>query len=188
MAKKKDILERTKDLLNDEERTMDTICSHISSGGSLIDLCETWDVRFGDITTWIRKEKSRRTRYDGALNDRTEWVRESVLLELKRIGTSDIRKLYDEDGNIKPVHEWPSDVAHFVSSIEQVEEFEGSGRDREQVGWVKKVKLWNKEKGLELLGKNLSMFVDRLDHSGTITLEDLVNQSREDDGEQGDKS
>jgi phage terminase small subunit len=115
------------------------------------------------------------------------WVKERVLLELKRIGEADIRKIFDEDGNIKPVHEWPNEVAAFVSSIETVEEFEGSGKDREQIGWNKKVKLWNKERALELLGKNIQMFTDKIEHSGKLTLEDLVNASWDKKKGEGDE-
>lgn len=33
-------------------------------------------------------------------------------------------------------------------------------------------------KGLELIGKHLKLFVDRLEHSGKLTLEDLLSEAR----------
>lgn len=172
---------RAKDLIDKGEETFKTICVHVASGGSLIDLCEMWAVRYGDMIAWIRSDKEMSRRYSDAMNDRGEWAKERILLELKRIGMADIRKIYNEDGSLKAVHEWPSEVAGFVASIETVEEFEGSGKDKEQVGWNKKVKLWNKERALELLGKNLHLFIEKVEHSGKLTLEDLVNATREDD-------
>lgn len=170
---------RLKALKEKPDETMRTICSHVASGGSLIDLCETWAVRYGDMIAWIREDKRRSHMYTDSTNDRTEWAKERFLLELKRIGLSDIRKIFKEDGSILPAHKWPSEVAAYVSSIEVVEEFEGSGKDKEQVGWNKKVKLWNKERALELLGKNLHLFMDKVEHSGKITLEELITASRD---------
>lgn len=183
-----DIKSREAKLMNNPDQTMTDICAHVASGGTLTELCETWGVRYGVIASWVREDRPRNTRLTDAMNDRSEWFREKIYSEFKRIGTSDIRKIYDKKGNILPVHEWPDDVASFVSSVEQEELFEGKGKDREQIGNVKKIKLWNKERALELIGKNIHMFVEQHTHSGKITLEELVNASREDeDGEQGDQ-
>ena len=178
---KKTIDERTKELQDDAAKTLLTICRHVASGGSLIDLCETWDVRYGDMVTWINDDKAKADQYNNALNSRNEWAKEAILLELRRIGMADIRKLYDDDGNLLEVTQWPAEVAKFVSSIEVSELFEGFGKEREHVGFVKKVKLWNKEKALELLGKNISMFNEHHTHSGKLTLEDLIHQSKDDE-------
>lgn len=157
--------ERLKDLVAKED-IMDTICSHVASGGSLIDLCETWEVRYGDMVAWVRKDRERSRRWVDAQNDRSEWARERILLELKRIGMADIRKVYNKDGSIKEPHEWPSEVASFISS-------------HEVNGDVQKLKFWSKEKALELLGKNLHLFVERVEHSGKLSLEELITAARE---------
>jgi phage terminase small subunit len=46
------------------------------------------------------------------------------------------------------------------------------GRGRRQT--VRKVKFWDKVKGLELLGKHLKLFTEKVEHSGSLTLEQLV--------------
>jgi len=175
----KSIEERTKELQQDPG-TMSIIYKHVANGGSLIDLCKTWDVNYCDMSEWVNDDKSRSDKYQAALQARNEWAKEAVLLEFRRIGLADIRKLYDEEGELLPVKEWPDEVASFVANIEVNELFEGSGKDREHVGYVKKVKLWNKEKSLELLGKNMSMFFENHKLSGNLTLEDIINKSRED--------
>ena len=48
---------------------------------------------------------------------------------------------------------------------------------------VTKVAFWSKEKGIELLGKHLSMFIEKHEHTGSLTLEDIVAGSRRKDGE-----
>lgn len=153
---------------------MDTICAHLAEGGTLITLAEAWDIPFGWISAWISADKDRGARYKAALNDRSEWVKEMLLHELRRVGFMDLRKLFDEDGKLKRPADWPAEVAHAISSVEVDELFEGRGNDRKSIGETKKIKLWDKIKSLELLGKNLTLFTEKVEHSGKITLEDLV--------------
>jgi phage terminase small subunit len=111
---------------------------------------------------------------------RVEVKQDEVLRELLRVAKADLRQLFDERGALKPVGEWPDEVAAFVSSIEVEELFEGRGEDREHVGQVRKVKLWPKVQALELLGKHLKLWVDRLEHAGETT--QVVRYEYPDDG------
>jgi hypothetical protein len=178
MAGKSEILQ---DLINDEQKTMHTICTHVASGGSLIDLCEVWGVEFGAISSWLRNDDTRNKRWQEAQLDRNEWVRETLLTELKKLSKSDLKKVVADDGSLLPVKDWPPEMSAAISSLEIVEEFEGKGKDKVQTGWNKKIKLWNKEKSLELLGKSISYFTENVKHSGTVTLEDIIAKSREPD-------
>jgi phage terminase small subunit len=99
---------------------------------------------------------------------------EAVLDELARVGFSDLRKAFSPDGGLLPVGEWPEDVARAISSVEVEELFEGSGKERQQVGWTKKVKLWPKTEALSLLGKNLKLFTDVID----VRVENMTNEER----------
>ena len=65
------------------------------------------------------------------------------------------------------------------ASVETDELYEGVGKEREQIGITRKVKLWEKTKSLELLGKNMRMFVERVDIGAGKTLEDLIVGSRD---------
>lgn len=180
----KDKTQRFDELIQDEAQMLRDICRHVASGGSLIEWCNIMQVYYADVSFWLRADKERSRMWEECQRDRGEWYKESILLELRRLSMSDIRKIFNEDGSILPAHEWPDDIASVISSIEAVEEFEGAGRDREQVGWNKKVKLWNKEKAIELLGKHIAMFTEHVHHTGQITLEDLVTASRESEDEQ----
>lgn len=97
-----------------------------------------------------------------------------ILNELAVVGFSDARKLFRDDGSLKPPNEWPDEIAGAVASVEVDELFEGSGRDRVQVGFTKKVKFWNKNEALSLLGKNLKLFGDVV----TIRLETMTDEER----------
>jgi phage terminase small subunit len=83
---------------------------------------------------------------------------EQIVREAACIAFSDIRKLFDENGKLKPIHELHEDVSAVIASIEVFEEFEGSGKDRRLSGYIKKIKLWDKNAALEKLFKHLGLF------------------------------
>lgn len=85
-----------------------------------------------------------------------------IVRELARIAFSDARLLYRVDGSLKAPHEWDDDTAAVIAGVEVFEEFEGRGKDRQQIGFTKKVKRWDKPKALELLGKHHAMFTDKV--------------------------
>jgi len=85
-----------------------------------------------------------------------------VLKELKKIGLSDIRNFYNSEGGLKNISELNAEDAAALSGVECDELFEGAGQDREQVGETKKIRLWDKLRALELMGKYLKMFGDNI--------------------------
>lgn len=95
-----------------------------------------------------------------ARSKRTQIDADRILQELARIGFSDIRTIFDDNGQIKEPKDWPDDIARCVASVEVLEEFEGTGKDRTWIGYTKKVKFWSKEKCLELMGKHKKLFTD----------------------------
>lgn len=104
---------------------------------------------------------------------------DQVLAELSRIGYTDIRSLFKDDGTIKDVKDWPEDLARAIASVEVVEEFIGLGPSRTWVGQTKKVKFWDKPRALELMGKHKALFPNKVEHSGKVTLEELVSGSQD---------
>jgi hypothetical protein len=174
--------ERTKRLLSDPN-LLDVICGHIANGGTLPSLCETWDVRFGDISNWIHENSERDERYRKALEDRGEWFKETIFNELKGIAVSDIRKLFNQDGSLKAPHEWDEEARRAVAGLEINELFEGSGNDRSQIGLSKKVKFQDRIRALELLGKSVSMFTEKHEVTGSLKLEDLLHKVNGDSDE-----
>jgi phage terminase small subunit len=60
---------------------------------------------------------------------------------------------FDDTGALKSPNNWPDDLAAVVASVETDELFEGSGEDRNQIGYTKKLKVWEKVKAIEALSK-----------------------------------
>lgn len=108
---------------------------------------------------------------------------DDVLRELKRMGYSDLRGLFKEDGTIIPVHEWPEDLARAVSSIEVEEIFEWIDKEKVWTGYTKKIKFWPKDKALELMGKHKKLFTEKVEHSGSVSIEELVAGSNKGEAE-----
>ncbi len=87
---------------------------------------------------------------------RTEVTQDMVIKELARIAFFDIRKIFNQDGTLKKVHELDDDSAAAIASIELVD----IGEDGQLV-LSKKFKTEGKIKALNLLGVNMGMFVHR---------------------------
>lgn len=94
---------------------------------------------------------------------RTEITQDMVIKELAKIAFLDIRKLYTENGQLKNIADIDSDTVGAISQLETLEEYEGYGDDREKIGDTQKVKLLDKTKALELLGRHLGIFNDKID-------------------------
>lgn len=96
------------------------------------------------------------------IEKRAEVTQDMVIKELAKIAFLDIRKLYTENGQLKNVADLDDDIAGAISSLETLEEYEGYGEDRERIGDTQKVKMLDKTKALELLGRHLGIFNDKL--------------------------
>lgn len=113
------------------------------------------------------------------IQERTEITQDKVIKELANIAFLDIRKLYNESGGLKNIQDIDEETVKAVSSLETLEEYDSRGENREKIGNIRKVKLLDKTKALELLGKHLGMFSDvnvNLKNAIQVELIDDVNE------------
>lgn len=106
-------------------------------------------------------------------SERTQVDADWVLTRLAAEAEADIADLYDEDMNLKPVHEWPEIWRKgLVAGIDVEELFEGRGKDREHIGTVRKLKLSDRIRRIELIGKhvNVQAFREQVNATGNITV------------------
>lgn len=85
--------------------------------------------------------------------------------EIQRIALFDIRKLYDEQGNLKPVSQWDDDSAAAVAGVETVKKQDPDEVDDEgKPVWIKvlKIRTHDKVRAQELLGRHQGFFNDTL--------------------------
>ncbi|WP_082637472.1 terminase small subunit [Bradyrhizobium retamae] len=89
-------------------------------------------------------------------SEKTETDAAWVLKRLVAEAEADLADLYDESGDLKPIDEWPEIWRQgLVAGVEIDALYEGSGEDRKQVGHVKKIKLSDRLRRLELIGKHV---------------------------------
>lgn len=88
-----------------------------------------------------------------AREKRTDITQDRVLQELGRLAFLDVRKAFNADGSLKPIHELDDDTAAAVAGMDIAEI--GSGEDT--IGFVKKIKLSDKRGALELVMRHLGM-------------------------------
>lgn len=107
---------------------------------------------------------------------------QDVLARLKDEVEADIADLFDDDGKLLPVWEWPLVWRQgLISGIEVEELWEGRGEDRVQVGMLRKVKMSDRLKRLELIGKHIGVqaFKERVEVDATEDLAALLSRARE---------
>lgn len=103
---------------------------------------------------------------------RTQVDQDRVLLELARLGFSNVKRLFDERGNLLPLHELSDDVAASISSVKVKVEDDG-----ETVLQVKEIKLWDKNSALEKVCKHLGLFAAEktdVNLTGSVTIRSSV--------------
>lgn len=103
---------------------------------------------------------------------------ERVLAEVARLGFADIRKCFNPDGTLKPLHELDDDTAAALVGMEVIE-IEDNGTVRVV---AKKFKFADKKGSLELLGKHLKMWTDKVevtDNRPKVVRRDLTGKKKE---------
>jgi len=102
-----------------------------------------------------------------------------ILRGLLKAAEIDIRMAYDEDGNLLPVKDMPEPLAKVISEIKTEELFDGYGKDREHIGTAKTIKVVDRLRAQELLGKHLKMFTDITEHRGLENLAEQLKKARQ---------
>lgn len=90
---------------------------------------------------------------------RTEITQDRVLQELARLAFLDVRKAFNSDGTLKDITELDDETAAAVSGLDVIELMDEDNKSCR----LKKIKLSDKRAALELIGRHLGMFKDKLE-------------------------
>lgn len=91
---------------------------------------------------------------------------------------ADVNDLYDDEDNLLPVRDWPLIWRQgLVQGLEVEEIYEGKGKDRVNVGRLRKVKLDSRVKRLELIGRHIGVgaFKDVINLAGAIEVRTTID-------------
>lgn len=93
-------------------------------------------------------------------------TRTRAWMEVRRVAFFDHRKLVDENGDPRQLHELDEDTAAAIAGIDIEELFAGRGEDRVQIGVLKKYRAWNKNEALKMILQAYGALLDRHELSG----------------------
>ena len=165
------------------ENDLECICTLLCAGVNVLRICAENCYDYGSMVNWVYSDEGRKAKYEEALVRRGDWLCHRIIKELEDVGLMDVGEMYDGNGVLKSMGEMSEAARRAISGID-VEE-----RDDDGVGvTVRKVKVWDKLKALEMMGKTQAMFRDRVDVGGVLTLEDLVMGSIGKDSDGGGDS
>ena len=104
-----------------------------------------------------------------------------VLRRLVEIDQMDVADILTDDMSVKPLNECPKVWRQYLAGFDVSELFDGVGKEREFVGFLKKLKWPDKVKNLELLGKhvNVNAFRDQVDLNVIGSLADDIAKARQ---------
>lgn len=100
---------------------------------------------------------------------------ERVLQEIAKLAFFDPRKLLNDDGTPKKIHELDDETAMAVAGIDIVTK----GNDDVGYADVMKIKLADKGQNLERLGRHLKLFTERIEVTDASDLANRVKAARE---------
>lgn len=98
--------------------------------------------------------------------EKAELKAQDILDELRKVGFANLSAAYAPDGSLLHPSDMPVDVQVALQAVETEELYVGRGMSRTKVGESKKVKLADKIRALELLGKNFKLWTDVTEHQG----------------------
>lgn len=91
-----------------------------------------------------------------------------ALAEIVRLALSDTRELFDDAGNLRNIKDLPDSIAPAISSVEVVRRPSANKDDPDE--YVHKIRLWDKTKALNMLGKHLGLLKDTLEINGQLNV------------------
>lgn len=166
------------------------ICGDVAVGGTLVQYCHEHAINYKAVNRWLFDDEKRAEAYRTALIIREEHAKDLIIAELIAWIKADLTTCFDEEGNMKSMHEMGPNERKLISGWKFRELFEhqddeeaergsrgGIRRKRVHVGNIIEVKLWDKGRSIETFMKHLAMLVDRKQIDVSKSLADLISES-----------
>jgi phage terminase small subunit len=103
----------------------------------------------------------------------TDYVLERLVDEVE----ADMADLFDDNNRLLPINEWPLIWRQgLISSLDVQEIYAGQGKDRQHVGYTKKIRFSDRAQRLVSIGKhvNVQAFKENVGVGATFSIEDFV--------------
>jgi hypothetical protein len=154
-----------------EPEIFEDICDRISDGATLSDIAREMNANYRWVYSWFHDTDfpERAEAFEIAKAARDSLMKEDVIGQIHRLATMDIREAFDDAGNLKAISNIPEHLAKGISSID-------TSYDQQGVE-TKKIKFVDRGQMLALGGRRQKMFVDKVEMSGQMSLEQAVMES-----------
>lgn len=108
--------------------------------------------------------------------DKAELSAARTLEEMRRLAFSNVQDLFDESGDLKPIHTLTREQAACIASLEVIMKNATAGDGK--VDRVLKIKVWDKPKVMEMLGKHFALLVERVQLEAGDSLIEALHAGR----------
>ena len=110
--------------------------------------------------------------------ERVEVKADDVLRELLRVATVDPLHAFTDEMRLRPLADIPEDIRRAIAGVEVDETFDYENGEKVWTGYTKKLKFWPKVQALELLGKHLKLFTEKIEHSADSSFAEMLKEAR----------
>lgn len=144
-----------------EPEALSTLCDYLGdSASTLYEFCTDHGLRYRQVHDWLydKAHPERISVYALALEARTEQLIDRVHRIIRDVAEVDVRELFDEGGRLLEPQELPGSMARAVAGYDVT--YDKDGRE------TRKVRLNDRLKGADMLGRALGMFKDRVEVTG----------------------
>lgn len=155
---------------------MPDVIDRLANGEMVLSLCQSLGIKYSELLGYVTADTSRLQMFTAAVKAGEGWLIQRLSQELHNIGLHDIKDALDSAGCVRPIEEIPEALRRTIAGIEVEELYEMQGREKVYIGRVKKIKLIDKTKAIEMLGKKLDMFIDKVHVSGTVQVKHSVER------------
>jgi hypothetical protein len=149
---------------------LERICEVVANGGSLVNLCRHWTVSHRQMFNWIKKQPCGQAMYDEAIRLRHEYTDEMVAAGLHAHAQSNIKDLFDSNGDPLNPHYLSDEISQSIESIKITERHTENG---DKIV-TRDYKLVDKLKSSDMLLRTRGKYLDKVEHSGSVKLEDIL--------------
>lgn len=158
------------DIITHDPKEVESIFLRIAEGENLTGIALSLDVSYIHLSRFLRGNEELSARLVTAEQTRDMARKDGVTQVFDEMSYVDPLDAYKDDMTLKPLSEMPESLRRSIAEIETEELFAGRGDGRELIGYLKKVKFYNKLQANERRGKALGMFTDKLQVSGDMNL------------------
>jgi phage terminase small subunit len=97
-----------------------------------------------------------------------------VLEEMRRLAFFDIAAIFDEGGNLRPIHDVPPEARAAITGVEVVRANLNPADGKRDPDYLHKVKVVQKDRALEMLAKHFGLLTEKVEHSGALLIQHEV--------------